>query len=366
MKMLVSIWIAAAGLAMAQSPQVHPDRSVTFQLRAPDANKVQVRIGKAYDMTKAENGVWSVTTPPLVVGFHYYSLVVDGVEVNDPASETFFGSDHESSGIEIPEPGADYYEVKDVAHGQVRQRRYFSTVTGAWRRCFIYTPPDYDSNPAKRYPVLYLHHGWGEDEWSWVVQGRVDAIMDNLFAAGKAKPMIIVMENHLSALKPGEQRLQLGGGRGRGAARPDFSNFGATYTEVMLKDLIPMVEKNYRALTGRENRAMAGLSMGGMQTFQTTLQNLDQFAYIGGFSPGLPQATIEKIYADPAGFNRQVRLLWIGTGTVERDSNPNILRLHEELDKHGIRNVYFESPGTAHEWLTWRRSLADFAPRLFQ
>jgi len=248
MKMLVSIWIAAAGLAMAQSPEVHPDRSVTFQLRAPDANKVQVRIGKAYDMTKAENGVWSVTTPPLVVGFHYYSLVVDGVEVNDPASETFFGSDHESSGIEIPEPGADYYEVKDVAHGQVRQRRYFSTVTGAWRRCFIYTPPDYDSNPAKRYPVLYLHHGWGEDEWSWVVQGRVDAIMDNLFAAGKAKPMIIVMENHLSALKPGEQRLQLGGGRGRGAARPDFSNFGATYTEVMLKDLIPMVEKNYRAV----------------------------------------------------------------------------------------------------------------------
>jgi enterochelin esterase family protein len=383
MKILLSIWIAASALCMAQSPDgakpastnvqnaryplIHPDRRVTFQLRAPEANKVQVRVGQTYDMTRAEDGVWSVTTQPLVVGFHYYSLVVGGVEVNDPASETFFGSDHESSGIEIPEPGVDYYDVKDVPHGQVRQRRYFSTVTNAWRRCFIYTPPDYDSNPAKRYPVLYLHHGWGEDEWSWVVQGRVDAILDNLIAAGKAKPMIIVMENHTSALKPGEQRLQLGGGRGgRSGARPDFNNFGATYTEVMLKDLIPMVERNYRALTGRENRAMAGLSMGGLQTFQTTLQNLDKFAYIGGFSPGLPQATIQKIYADPGAFNKQVRLLWIGTGTVERDSNPNILRLHEELDKNGVKNVYFESPGTAHEWLTWRRSLADFAPRLFQ
>ena len=396
MKIFLSFWILACGIGMAQVPEgaqpastnvqnaqyplVHPDRRVTFQIKAPDANKVQVRVGQSYDMTKSDAGVWSVTTSPLVVGFHYYSLVIDGVEVNDPASETFFGSDHESSGIEIPEPGVDYYDVKDVPHGQVRQRRYFSTVTNAWRRCFIYTPPDYDSTPAKKYPVLYLHHGWGEDEWSWVVQGRVDAIMDNLIAGKKAKPMIIVMENHLSALKPGEQRLQLGGGRGRGgagrgaapaagapAARPDpFANFGATYTEVMLKDLIPMVEKNYHALTGRENRAIAGLSMGGLQTFQTSLQNLDRFAYIGGFSPGLPQATIEKIYGDPAGFNKQVKLLWIGTGTVERDSNPNILRLHEELDKHGIKNVYFESPGTAHEWLTWRRSLNDFAPRLFR
>jgi len=197
--------------------------------------------------------------------------------------------------------------------------------------------------------------------------------MDNLIAAGKAKPMIVVLENHLSALKPGEQRLQLGGGRGRGgaggraAARPDFSNFGATYTEVLLKDLIPMVEKSYRALTDRDNRAIAGLSMGGLQTFQTGLQHLDKFAYIGGFSPGLPgQAAWDKIYADPEAFNKQVKLLWLGTGTVERDSNPNILRLHEDLDKHGIRNVYFESPGTAHEWLTWRRDLNDFAPRLFR
>ncbi len=363
---------ASTTVQNAQYPLVHPDRRVTFQLKAPDASQVQVRIGQTYDMTKASDGTWSVTTPPLVVGFHYYSFVVDGVAVNDPGSETFFGGDRESSGIEIPEPGVDYYDVKDVPHGEVRQRRYFSTVTNAWRRCFVYTPSDYDSNPAKRYPVLYLHHGWGEDEWGWMVQGHLDQIMDNLIAAGKAKSMIVVLENHFSALKPGEPRFTFGGGRGRGGARggpggrPDFSNFGATYTEVMLKDLIPMVEKNYRALTGRENRAMAGLSMGGLQTFQTTFQHLDQFAWIGGFSPGLPQATIDKIYDDPEGFNKKVKLLWIGTGTVERDSNPNILRLHEELDKHGIKNVYFESPGTAHEWLTWRRSLADFAPRLFR
>ncbi|HUP03987.1 MAG TPA: alpha/beta hydrolase-fold protein [Bryobacteraceae bacterium] len=372
---------ASTNIPGAQYPLVHPDRSVTFQLKAPDAAKVQVRVGQTYDMTKAADGTWSVTTPPLVVGFHYYSLVIDGVEVNDPASKTFFGSDHESSGIEIPEPGVDYYDVKDVPHGQIRQQRYFSTVTNAWRRCFIYTPPDYDTNRARRYPVLYLHHGWGEDEWSWVVQGHLDQIMDNLIAAGKSKPMIIVLENHFTALKPGEPRFSFGagGGRGRGAAggrgamggaaaaRPDFSNFGATYTEMMLKDLIPMVEKNYRALTGRDNRAIAGLSMGGLQTFQTALQHLDQFAYIGGFSPGLPgQAAWDKIYADPGAFNKQVKLLWLGTGTVERDGNPNILRLHEDLDKHSIKNVYFESQGTAHEWLTWRRDLADFAPRLFR
>ncbi len=214
--------------------------------------------------------------------------------------------------------------------------------------------------------MLYLHHGWGEDEWAWVVQGRMDAIMDNLIAAKKAKPMIVVMENHLTALKPGEEPLRLGR-RAPGAPRPNFDNYGATYTEMMLTDLIPMVEANYRTLTGRENRAMAGLSMGGMQTFQTTLQNLDKFAYIGGFSPGLPQATIDKyIFANPAEFNSKVKLLWIGTGTVERDNNPNILRLHEALEKAGIKHVYYESPGTAHEWLTWRRDLYEFVPLLFK
>jgi enterochelin esterase-like enzyme len=357
---------ASTNVMNAAYPRVHPDRKVTFQLKAPDAKKVQVRIGQTYDMTRAEDGTWSVTVPPQVVGFHYYALLVDGVAVCDPASETFFGSSREMSGIEIPEEGVDYYDVKDVPHGQVRQRRYFSKVTNAWRRIFVYTPPDYDTNRNARYPVLYLHHGWGEDEWGWVVQGRMDAIMDNLIAAKKAKPMIVVMENHLSALKPGEKPLMLGS-RAPGAPRPNFDNFGATYTEVMFTDLIPMVESTYRTLTGPENRAMAGLSMGGLQTFQTTLQNLGKFTYIGGFSPGPPQATIDKvIFANPAEFSKQVKLLWIGTGTVERDSNPNILRLHEALEKAGVKHVYYESPGTAHEWLTWRRDLNEFAPLLFR
>jgi enterochelin esterase family protein len=173
------------------------------------------------------------------------------------------------------------------------------------------------------------------------------------------------MDNQFSALKPGEKPLSFGGRRGGAGPRPDFGNYGATFTEVMLTELIPMVESNYRALSGRENRAMAGLSMGGMQTFLTTLKHLDQFAYIGGFSPGLPQAEIDKIYQDVDGFNQQVKLLWIGTGTVERAGNPNILRLHEALTKAGIKHIYYESPGTAHEWLTWRRDLNDFAPRLF-
>jgi enterochelin esterase family protein len=365
----------------AQYPCVYPDNRVAFRVMAPEASKVTVRIvSQSYDMAKGADGVWTVTTPPQVVGFHYYGLLIDGAQTADPATYTFFGSNWWNSGIEVPEKsGGEYYQTQDVPHGQVRQQRYFSKVTGTWRRAFVYTPPDYDTNRSARYPVLYLHHGWGEDETGWVRQGRMDNIMDNLIAAKKAKPMLVVMENHMSALKPGEQPLMLGGGRGgarggaRGgegaarAARPNFDNFGASYTEMMLTDLIPMIERTYRVLPGDQNRAMAGLSMGGLQTFQTTLLNLGKFTYIGGFSPGLPQATIDKyILNSAAEFNKKIKLLWIGTGTVERDSNPNILRLHEALDKAGVKHVYYESPGTAHEWLTWRRDLNEFIPLLFK
>ncbi|HSW50738.1 MAG TPA: alpha/beta hydrolase-fold protein, partial [Bryobacteraceae bacterium] len=302
-----------------------------------------------------------------VVGFHYYGLLIDGAQVADPATYTFFGSNWWNSALEVPErSGGEYYQTQDVPHGQVRQQRYFSKVTNTWRRAFVYTPPAYDTSRNARYPVLYLHHGWGEDETGWVRQGRMDNIMDNLIAAKKAKPMIVVMENHMSALKPGEQPLRLGA-RAPGAPRPNFDNFGATYTEMMFTDLIPMIERTYRVLPGDQNRAMAGLSMGGLQTFQTALLNLGKFTYIGGFSPGLPQATIDKyILNNAAEFSKKVKLLWIGTGTVERDSNPNILRLHEALEKAGVKHVYYESPGTAHEWLTWRRDLYEFVPLLFR
>jgi enterochelin esterase family protein len=259
----------------AQYPCVYPDSRVAFRVTAPEASKVQVRIvSQSFDMTKGADGAWTVTTPPQVVGFHYYGLLIDGAQAADPATYTFFGSNWWNSGIEVPEKsGGEYYQTQNVPHGHVRQQRYFSKVTGTWRRAFVYTPPGYDTDRSARYPVLYLHHGWGEDETGWVVQGRMDNIMDNLIAAKKAKPMIVVLENHMSALKPGEQPLRLGA-RAPGAPRPNFDNFGATYTEMLLTDLIPMIERTYRVLPGDQNRAMAGLSMGGLQTFQTTLLNL--------------------------------------------------------------------------------------------
>jgi enterochelin esterase-like enzyme len=366
----------------AQYPCVYPDHRATFRLVAPDAQKVQIRIGQNFDMVKGSDGAWTVTTTPLVVGFHYYSLVVDGATVADPATRTFFGSGWENSGIEIPEAAdVNYYLPQDVPHGQVSQRWYYSKVTGKWRRCYVYTPPDYDAGKA-RYPVLYLLHGWGENEQGWHIQGHADFIMDNLIAAKKAKPMIIVMDN-LNAVKPGEDASLFAARglvpqakpaapsaeRGRGGGLGSFT--GATFTEMMLSDLIPMIERMYRVLPGRENRAMAGLSMGGMQTFLTTLANLDKFAYVGGFSGSTggfggafdPKTSNNGVFADAAVFNKKVKVLFLGIGSME---GPGTKNFSDQLTKAGIKNVYFESAGTAHEWLTWRRCLNDFAPRLFK
>ena len=271
----------------------------------------------------------------------------------------------------------DYYLPKDVPHGQVSQRWYYSTVTQKWRRCYVYTPPDYDAGKT-RYPVLYLLHGWGEDETGWHVQGHVDLILDNLIAAKKATPMIIVMDN-LNAVKPGEEgwvffsrKLWPAPPPGAPAGpRRGLAGFtGATFTEMMLTDLIPVVEKTYRVLPGRENRAMAGLSMGGMQTFLTALANLDKFAYIGGFSGSTgirgefdPKTSNNGVFADADAFNKKVKVLFLGIGSME---GPGARNFSEALTKAGIKNVFFESAGTAHEWLTWRRCLYDFAPRLFR
>lgn len=374
----------------APYPCIHPDRSVTFRVAAPDAQRVQVRLGGAHDMTKGTDGLWMVTIPPQVIGFHYYSIVVDGAVVADPATRTFFGSGWDNSGIEIPEPEADaaYYTVTDVPHGQVSQRWYYSKVTGKWRRCYVYTPPEYDANSRTRYPVLYLLHGWGENEQGWHTQGHVDFIMDNLIAGKRAKPMLVVMDN-LNAVRPGEDAslysarsiiarasvadvAPAGGARGApGGGRPGFpTNWGSAFTEMMLTDLIPMVERTYRALPGRENRAMAGLSMGGMQSFMTVLGNLDKFAYLGGFSGSSggrggfdPKTSNNGVFADGDAFNKKMKVLFLGIGSVE---GPGTKNFSEALTNAGIHNVYFESPGTAHEWLTWRRCLNDFAPRLFK
>jgi enterochelin esterase family protein len=306
---------------------------------------------------------------------------------------TFFGSGWQNSGIEIPEPDADasYYHAKDVPHGHVSEQWYFSAVTNKWRRCFVYTPPGYGTNVKGRYPVLYLLHGWGEDETGWYTQGHVDFIMDNLIAEKKAKPMIIVMDN-LNAVKPGESAALFaargmvpppgqvvppaggtpgaqGRGFGPGGRGGGFNLSG--FTDVMFTDLIPMIERSYRALPGRENRAMAGLSMGGMQTFTTALNNLDKFAYLGGFSGSCggrggtfdPKTTCGGAFADPAAFNKKVKVLFLGIGSVE---GPGTKQFSDALTAAGVHNVYFESLGTAHEWLTWRRCFNDFAPRLFR
>jgi enterochelin esterase-like enzyme len=394
---------SALNIPNAPYPCVLPDNRVMFRVLAPDAQKVTVRLGKGFDMTKGADGLWSVTTTPLVVGFHYYALSIDGAVVADPATRTFFGSGWDNSGIEIPEPDAGYYTLKNVPHGQVSQRWYFSTVTGAWRRAYVYTPPGYETSQKTKYPVLYLLHGWGENEQGWHVQGHVDVIMDNLIAERKAVPFIIVMDN-LNAVKPGESAALYGargaltqaiyeppppppapgsappaqpaGGRGavpgaggRGGAAPR-SLASAVFTEMMFTDLIPMVERTYRVAPGRENRAMAGLSMGGMQTFGTALANLDRFAFIGGFSGSSggrggfdPKTSNDGIFADAAAFNKKVKVLFLGIGSEE---GPGTKTFSAALTQAGIKNVYFESPGTAHEWLTWRRCFNDFAPRLFR
>jgi len=389
----------------AKYPCVYPDNRAMFRVVAPDAQKVTVRIGRGFDMTRGPDGVWAVTTTPLVVGFHYYSLQIDGATVADPSTMTFFGSGWQNSGIEIPEPAdGDYYRAKNVPHGRVSQQWYFSKVTARWRRCFVYTPPSYETNAKARYPVLYLLHGWGEDETGWYTQGHVDFILDNLIAAGKAKPMIIVMDN-LNAVKPSEsaalfaarglvpapgaapavrggtasppQGIPAAGAPGAQPARgavPGGRGGGfnlSAFTDMMFTDLMPAIEQTYRVLPGPQNRAMAGLSMGGMQTFTTALTNVDKFSYLGGFSGSCggrggtfdPKTTCGGAFADPAAFNKKVKVLFLGIGSAEGQGTRTF---SEALTAAGIHNVYFESPGTAHEWLTWRRCLNDFAPRLFR
>jgi enterochelin esterase family protein len=367
---------ASTNIGGAIYPRIHSDLSITFRLNAPNANKVQLQLDRQYDMVRDANGVWSITTPPQVPGFHYYSLIIDGVWVCDPASETFFGMGREASGIEVPEKGVDFYDVKNVPHGEIRENWYFSKTTDAWRRIFVYTPPNYDKNLNTRYPVLYLLHGIGEDETGWTNQGHVNFIMDNLIAEKKAKPMIIVMEKGIaiSARKPNETQPNVGGKK-----QPDWSLFIGAFDDVIINDLIPMIDSKYRTLTDRDHRAMAGLSLGGMQTFHVAMNHLDKFAYVGGFSgagggfgaPGATPLDVSKsyngVFSDAVAFNKKVRLLWVGVGTAEPAMmHDGIKAFHEALEKAGIKHVYYESPGTAHEWLTWRRDLKEFAPLLFK
>jgi enterochelin esterase-like enzyme len=349
---------APSNVRRAEYPQIHADGQVTFRLKAANATKVQLHpggdgIGKTpLDMARSDDGNWTVTIP-VVPGFHYYWFVVDGAIVNDPGSETYFGWDRQCSGIEVPEPGVDFYDTKDVPHGEVRSLWYHSKITGKPRRAIIYTPPGYEQGTEK-YPVLYLQHGAGEDERGWTSQGRLNFILDNLIAAEKAKPMIVVMDCGY-AVRAGQTSSPL-----------DFGPF----EEVLTSELIPKIDATYRTRADREYRALAGLSMGGMQSLHIGLKHLDQFASIGAFSAPVfgtfdAKSAYNGIFADAA-FNEKVRLLWLGVGSAEKWFADGTKRMHNALDEAGIKHVMFESPGTSHEWQTWRRCLHDFAPRLFQ
>lgn len=349
-------------------PRITSDLRVIFRVNALTAQKVQIDLGKMYDMQRDAQGVWTVTTEPQVPGFHYYNLVVDGVSVADPASDSFFGVSRMSSGIEIPETGVDFYSVKDVPHGQVCSKWYFSKTTQTWRKFYIYLPPGYDTNLTKKYPVLYLQHGGGEDETGWVKQGRVDVILDNLIAEGKAAAMLIVMENS-NATKPGETvRMNIGGAPGSNQWMAGPSAF----KELLLNDLIPFVDNTFRTIADREHRAMAGLSMGGFLTVNTVFEHPEIFGYLGAFSGGMrltPEDDLKTLYNgtlnNPAEFNKKFRVFFQSIGTAEGPW-PRVKQTNEVLTKKGISNIYYESPWTAHEWLTWRRSLHEFAPLLFK
>ncbi len=364
---------ALTNVIAADYPCIHPDRRVGLRIKAPDARRVQALIGGGggqtpmMDMTRQADGYWTLTTPPIVEGFHYYSFIVDGVEMDDPGNHTFLGEMREISGFEMPSPAPSdsFYQIQDVPHGEVGSVPYFSKVVGKWRRCLVYTPPGYDRSPRTRDPVLYLLPGYREDELGWFNQGRANVILDNLIAAKKAVPMLMVSDDQFTVLKPDEPPPVFRGGPKR-VERPNFGTYGAAFTKVMFNDLVPMIQSNFRGLSGRDDRAMAGLSMGGVETFLTALPHLDRFAYIGGFSPGVPRTAFDMAYKDPAAFNKQAKLLWLGRGTVEKPHNPNICDLHEGLDKAGVKSAYYELPGIAHEWLTWRRDLNDFTPRLFR
>jgi len=366
---------APSNVGDAQYPCIHSDRRITFQAAAPEARKVQLAtnspdngIGRGpIEMTRGDNGTWSVTVGPVVPGFHYYWFVVDGVEVADPSSESYFAHNKETSGVEVPEAGADFYQAKDVPHGDVRVHWYRSKSTGLWRQAYVYTPPDYDTNPRARYPVLYLQHGSSENASSWSRQGRAGLILDNLIAAGKARPMIVVMETGY----PKQPAGLLSPAPPPTPPAPGTPNRNtAAFEAIVIGDLIPMIDATYRTLPDREHRAMAGLSMGGAQTLGIALTHLDKFAWIGSFSAPLRNFDAKTAYggafADAATFNQKVRLLWIGAGTAETAMYEGAKAMHEGLQKAGIRSVFYESPGTAHEFQTWRRDLYDFAPRLFR
>jgi enterochelin esterase-like enzyme len=389
-----------------QYPQINSEGRARFRIPAPQAQSVKSSFSGETTITKGEDGAWLVTTRPLDEGFHYYTINIDGADVPDPGTHFFYGSSRWGSAIEVPAKDQEFYQLKNVPHGQLRQDMYFSKSTDSVRRCFVYTPPDYEKDPSQRYPVLYLQHGAGEDETGWGSQGHAGLIMDNLIAEGKAKPFIIVMDNGGNigggpgrggpgrggppaagasaaagapaasgtpaapgaAATPGAPAAPGGAGRGPGG-RGGFNFSG--FEHILIDELIPHIDSTYRTQADQAHRAMAGLSMGGMQTRQIGLAHLDTFSHIGVFSGGTIAPTDIK---EMETFKQKVKLVFVSYGSREVDpatrrggpNAPDPKASVDALKEAGINSHYYVSPQTAHEWQSWRRSLHEFAPLLFQ
>ena len=355
--------IAETTIPGNEFPKVDKEHRAYFRINAPQARKVVVDIcNKKYDMQPDGKGGFMAVTDPLPVGFHYYFMNIDDVNFVDPASETFFGCNRESGGIEIPEgPEGDYYRPQlGIPHGQVRSIYYHSPNSkfGKWRHALVYTPAEYETG-KKKYPVLYLQHGMGEGETSWMLQGKMQHIMDNAIAKGEAVPMIVVMES--GDIK---QPFNFAGG---GSNEQGRSEYGASFYPVLLNDLIPYIDKNFRTKADRENRAMAGLSWGGHQTFDIVLQNLDKFAWLGTFSGAIfgldVKTAYNGVFANADEFNKKIHYMYMNWGSEDFIKSGDIVRQLREL---GIKVDASESAGTAHEFLTWRRGLHEFIPHLFK
>ena len=368
-----------------QYPQVNSERCVRVKVNAPDAKYVQLDIGGVkYDLKKDADGNWVGESAPQDEGFHYYQLNIDGASVPDPSSLYYYGASRWGSGVDVPAADEDFYAVKNVPQGEIREIYYWSELSQSMRHTFVYVPAEYDKNPTKRYPVLYLQHGGGENEYGWPQQGKTAQIMDNLIAAGKAVPFIIVMENGSVTMPrpagapqgapqgqrpaaPQGQRPQ--GGRPAGGMMGGF-DFAGAFGNVLVNETIPMIDARFRTIPDSAHRAMAGLSMGGMQTKSICLAHPDVFSNIGIFSGG----TITTQDADNTpGFRATNKLVFVSFGSRELENRvagfgdgTDPIQETQELKASGANAHYYISPGTAHEWLSWRRALYNFAQLLFK
>jgi len=364
---------APSNQAGKEYPQFNSEGRVKFRIVAPKAQSVGVSFRDSSPFTKGEDGAWTGYTRPLDEGFHYYTINIDGADVPDPNSHYFYGAGRWGSAVEIPAKDQDFYALKNVPHGQLREIHYFANSSNTNRHAFVYTPPDYDKDTSRRYPVLCLQHGAGEDETGWGNQGHAGLIMDNLIAEGKAKPFIIAMEfggNPFAGPRRTNEAPAAAGGTNSAAGGPRGNfNFSA-FEKALIEDFVPFVDANFRTIADQPHRAMAGLSMGGMQTRAITLAHLDTFSHIGVFSGG--SIAVTNI-TEMAKFKEKVKLVFISYGSRELanrgdrpgfggDPKANVAALKEA----GINSVFYESPNTAHEWQSWRRSLHEFAPLLFK